>query len=311
MLFVFALRSCFRFGASISKKPARKAAGKTARNSAAGTGGRDRRIQTGRRTERRIFDVRLRLVLKFGLESRRRRRRERFAAIFGERFAGKKNGLLGRVGRGGRKTRAFRTAIFETARFGAAGFVPARGAAIFAAIIATAVFVAAAGFVAARVTALRRSVLGGREITSTGTASMTATIASTAPAKTAAATAAFTTPIAATITAAAIVRAAAIGARSVILRGIVMGRKVLGSGGVRIRLTLVGGVGMKLVMGSGEMRLADSGRSDVAGRLIEREIHGGRRIGRGFGFVRIVRGGMRSAGVSESFAGKRFDGEGG
>lgn len=136
---------------------------------------------------------------------------------------------------------------FETARLAAAIF---RTALIAAAVIVT------TRLVSARVTALGRSVFGRRQVaTACGRALLRATSAmastTTAPASaTATVAAAVTTTIAATSEILACTIATPIGARGVILRGIVLRRKILGSRGVRIRLTLFGVMSIVVHFGS-------------------------------------------------------------
>ena len=149
--------------------------------------------------------------------------------------------------------------MVEATLCGTARFEPARlAAAIFrAALITTAVFVATR-FIAARFSALRRSIFGRREVAAAygralplrASTAMTSTTTTPAAATTSI-SAPITAAITATVTAATVVLAAAIattrGARRVILCGVVVGRKILGSGGVRFGLALLGGV-MNIVM---------------------------------------------------------------
>jgi len=134
-----------------------------------------------------------------------------------------------------------KAALGRTARFEATWLA----AAIFRTALIAAAVIVAARLVSARFASLRRSVFGRREVSAAYARALrsSATMASTAAAP-ASATATIAAAITTTITAAAVVLAAAIaataGAWRVILSGIVVRRKVLGRGGVRIGLALLG-----------------------------------------------------------------------
>ena len=157
--------------------------------------------------------------MRFLLKSGSRWRSSRLAAIFCKGLTGKKD-FTGDVGR--RWPRTARTFL----------------AAIVIAFALTSAIIVTAG-----VTALWRSILGGRQIASSGTTlRTTAAMPSPTTASPTAATATITATITTPITAAAIALAltVATGAIGIVLYRIVMKRKVLGSGSVRIGLTLVG-----------------------------------------------------------------------
>jgi len=138
---------------------------------------------------------------------------------------------------------SFRRAMIESALRGTSWFETAwlAGAIFRAALIAAAVIVAAR-IVAARFTALRRSVLGGRQVAAAYSwplrASTAMTSATAAPAP---ATATITAAISATI-------ATTAGAWWIILSGIVVGREILRSRGVRIRLAFLGVACVRFLM---------------------------------------------------------------
>jgi hypothetical protein len=145
-----------------------------------------------------------------------------------------------------------RTTRFETTR---------RAAAIFrASLVATTVVLATVivtSIVVATGLALRRSIFGGRQIASAHARALRAPPATTLTSATPSPTSATTTvaaTVSTTISAAAIILAAAITtacrARRVVLSGIVMGRKILRSGSVRIRLSLFGVMSIVVHFGS-------------------------------------------------------------
>lgn len=271
------------FRTGVGEEPARKSTGEAARNGCAGrTGGGNRSAaQVAGRVRRRVFKVGLRLVVNFRLDSGRRRCRRRLSAVFGERFAGEKDGFFGDSARCGR-TDSFWRAMIEAALRWAAGFETARLAAtiFLATVIAAAVFVAAR-VVAARFATLRRSVFRGREVASAGTlrAATTMTSATTTETAPAAIATAVTTTIVAAVVAPAVILAAAIaaaaGARRVILSGIVMWRKILRRGSIRFRLALVFFRDMGFVVHFGAVfqgqLIARRGFFDNAGLVIVRQ----------------------------------------
>jgi hypothetical protein len=215
------------------------------------------------------------------LDDGRRRGSERLATIFGERLAREKDWLFRDTARGG-GSGSFGWAMVEAALRRAARFEPARlTAAIFrAALVTTAIFVATR-FVAARFSALRRSIFGRRKVATAYVralplrASTAMASATTAPA---AAATSVSAAITATITAATVVLAAAIattgGARRVILSGVVVGRKILGSRGVRFGLALFGGVMgvVTFIVNFGDVSVGDfafcNGLFDDSGMLL-------------------------------------------
>jgi len=159
-----------------------------------------------------------------------------------------------------------RATRFETTRRAAAIFLASLAAVVLASVVVT------TRIVSARFAALRRSIFGGRQIpaayawTLWPPAAAALTPATAAPTSaTATVAAAITTTVTATISAAAVILAAAITsaacrARRVVLSGIVVGRKILGSGSVRIGLALFrvmsivvhfGGVGAESFVGTG------------------------------------------------------------
>jgi hypothetical protein len=247
----------FRFRASVSEEPARKSAGETAWNGGTGWSGsrywRARKITGSARSG--FLEIGLRLV-NLRLNNRRRRSNLRLATIFGERFAREKDRLF-RDAAGRRGSGRLRRAMVEAALRGTARFEPARlAAAIFLATLVTATILVATRFVAARFPTLRRSIFGRRKVATAyvralplalrSPAAMPSTPTPPSPAAATVTAAITTAAIAATVTTAAIALAAAVGttgrSRRVILRGVVVGRKILGSGSVRFRLTLFVGV---------------------------------------------------------------------
>ncbi len=97
-IFVSGNGSGFGFGASVGEKPAGKPAGETARNIAASwAGSRSCRgnwnDQVAGSAWTCFFDFGLRLV-RFRLDDWRNGCGQRLATIFGQRFAGQKNGFL-------------------------------------------------------------------------------------------------------------------------------------------------------------------------------------------------------------------------
>jgi hypothetical protein len=192
----------------------------------------------------------LRLV-NFRLDDGRRRGNLRLATIFCERFAREKNRLFrDTAGRGG--SGSFGWAMVEAPLRGTARFEAARlTAAIFRAALVAAAVLVTTRFVTARFAALRRSIFGRREIATAYVRALplplrAPTAMASSPTPPSPAATSVTATITTTVAAAAVVLAAAIaatgGARRVILCGVVMGRKILGSGGVRIGLALFAGV---------------------------------------------------------------------
>ena len=222
--------------------------------------------------------------MNFRLDDGRRRGSLRLATILGERLAREKYRLFRDAARGG-GSGSFGWAMVEATLRGTARFEPTRlAAAIFrATLITTTVFVATR-FVAARFAALRRSIFGRRKIAAAYVralplplrASTAMASSPTAPSPAAATVTAAIT--AATVTTAAIALAAAVGttggARRVILRGVVVGRKILGSGGVRFGLALFVGVMsivVALIVNFGDVSVGDfafcNGLFDDSGML--------------------------------------------
>jgi hypothetical protein len=204
----------------------------------------------------------LRLV-QFRLDDRGRRSGgKRLSAIFGQRFAGKKNGFFRSID-GTRRTgitRSIRRTMVKTALCWTAWFETARLATtIFGTALVAAAIVVVAGFVTTGLAALWRSVFGGWQVAAaySGTLRASAAMAATAPAEAASTTISttITTPVSSTISAAAVVLAAA-GARRVVLRGIVVGRKILRGGSVGFGLALFGVV-VSVIVDFGGVRVCD------------------------------------------------------
>lgn len=201
-------------------------------------------------------------------------------------------------------------------------------AAIFRAPLIAAAVVVAARVVSARL-GLRRSVFRRRQIAAAHAWALrsTSAVASTTAAPTAtttAVTAAITTPVRTAIGTTAITLAGSIaataGAWRVVLRRIVMGRKILGCGGVRIRLALLrvmsivvyfGSVGTERFVGTG-MVFYDPGLLVVRKRIVVRRFLMRCFVLKGFvgdffaaSFVGVpVLMLMRGSGVSQRFAGQ-------
>jgi hypothetical protein len=197
-------------------------------------------------------------------------------------------------------------------------------AAIFRAPLIAAAVVVAARVVSARL-ALRRSVFRRRQIAAAHAWALrsTSAVASTTAAPTATTTA-VTTPVCTAIGTTAITLAGSVaataGAWRVVLRRIVMGRKILGCGGVRIRLALLrvmsivvyfGSVGTERFVGTG-MVFYDPGLLVVRKRIVVRRFLMRCFVLKGFvgdffalSFVGVpVLMLMRGSGVSQRFAGQ-------
>ena len=166
------------------------------------------------------------------------------------------------------------TTRFKTTRLATAIFL--------ASLVASAILVASR-LISARFATLRGSVFRRRQIAAAHAWALRPTpamaSATAAPTPT---SAAVTTPVSAAIRASAITLAGAIaasaGAWRVVLRRIVMGRKILGGGGVGIRLALLrvmsivvhfGGVGTEGFVGTG-MVFDDAGLLVVRKRIVVR-----------------------------------------